>query len=255
MTPFPNRLAGRGLILGILTALVATSPVGAVDGGGAMSTTYYEQETATASAEMLNSTSSALPATLHFSDSTASVQYVAIANDGEKADWLVKMRGLFRTHERVDAIYQMVLILPLPVDAEGRAAFRPSQWSISPREGIEGASVPLIYSGEKVRLKRNRSLERSFLPRLISPSGTLGKLPSLAGSGYDYTLWDTIVRYDPDYGDSVQVFSDFAYTTAAGVPAPDAADERLKAYVITWIPKLDPSIAPFTVRMDVIDPQ
>jgi hypothetical protein len=36
------------------------------------------------------------------------------------------------------------------------------------------------------------------------------------------------------------------------VGAPDALDERLKAYVVTWIPALDPSVPPYAVRLDVV---
>ena len=167
-------------------------------------------------------------------------------------DWTLKVRGLLRSHERIDVVYQMIAVLPVPVDAEGRPAFEPLQWSITPREGSEGASVPLIYSGEKVLLKRNVALEHSLLPNLVG-SGP-DKLPSLAGTGYEYSLWDTIIRYDPSYGDTVQVLADFRYSTDARVAAPDARDDRLKAYVVTWIPTLDPSIPPFAIRMDVRDP-
>ena len=36
--------------------------------------------------------------------------------------------------------------------------------------------------------------------------------------------------------------------------APDPEDERNAAYVITWIPTLDPSVPPFTIRLDVRPP-
>jgi hypothetical protein len=36
--------------------------------------------------------------------------------------------------------------------------------------------------------------------------------------------------------------------------APDPEDERNAAYVITWIPTLDSSVPPFTIRLDVRPP-
>ena len=110
----------------------------------------------------------------------------------------------------------------------------------------------MIYGGEKIALKRNLALEKMLLPGIVGNSND--KLPPLQGTGYDYTLWDTIVSYDPEYGSTIQVFADVAYSTEADVPAPDAADERLKAYVLTWIPGMDPTQAIYTVRMDVQDP-
>jgi hypothetical protein len=122
-----------------------------------------------------------------------------------------------------------------------------------PREGSPAASVALIYSGEKVVLKRSHALERTLLPSLVGPGE--GQLPSLVGTGYGYTFWDAIVRYDPSYGDTLQTFVDFQYTTEGSIAAPDARDERLKAYVVTWIPALDPSVPPFAVRLDVVAPE
>ena len=111
------------------------------------------------------------------------------------------------------------------------------------------SSVPFIYSGEKVVLKRNRSLEKQLLPAITGPG--YDQLPALDGTGYAYTLWDAIIRYDPQYGDTVQAFAQLRYTTDVDVPAPDPTDERLKAYVLTWLPALDPTIPPFAVRLDI----
>ena len=149
----------------------------------------------------------------------------------------------------MDAVYHVIAVLPLPVDPDGRAAFNTRGRGIVPREGSKAASVPLIYGGEKITLKRNVSLEKSFLAGVIG-SG-VGQLPDLLGTGYEYTLWDTIVRYDPSYGDTIQIFADVSYATDEDVAPPDAVDDRLKAYVVTWIPDLDSSVAPFAVRIDV----
>ena len=164
---------------------------------------------------------------------------------------MVKIRGLSRPHERVDSVYQMIAVVPLPIGATGRAAYRPLQWGIAPREGSESASVPLIYGGEKVVLKRNVTLEKALLPNLISDQGDPDALPSLAGTSYEYTLWDAIVLYDLDFGETVQVIADFRYRTDGSVGPPEADDERFKAYVITWIPDLDGSVPPFAVRLDI----
>jgi hypothetical protein len=156
-----------------------------------------------------------------------------------------------RNHERVDAVYDLVLALPVPARYDGIAAFETRQWGIKAREGAPGASVALIYGGEKVTLKRNVALERAWLPTLQgSPDG----LPDLSGTGYMFTLWDTVLRYDPGYGDRLQGLATFTYETGSEVLAPDPRDERNAAYVITWIPTLDPSVPPFTIRLDVRPP-
>ena len=183
--------------------------------------TYYESLVSSASAEVLESSEPGLPTRLWVSDSTASVEY----KRRSETKWRLKLRGLSRSHERVDTVYQMIAVLPLPADG-----FVAKRGGIRPREGTEQASVPLIYGGEKVVLKRNITLERMLLPGLIGNAGD--QLPSLAGTGYDYTLWDTIVRYDGSYGETVQVFANVAYTTDDDVSAPDAADERFKAYAM-----------------------
>jgi hypothetical protein len=251
-----NRFASRALALGIPLAItlpvaLPAPPARAVDGGGFSAPTYYEETLSAAAPEALESKASELPTALHFSDSAATVEYASAATSDGRLEWTLKLRGLLRSHERVDVVYQMIAVLPLPVDLEGKPAFEPLQWAIAPREGVEGASVPLIYSGEKVVLKRNVALERSLLADLVGSGAD--KLPPLSGTGYEYTLWDTIIRYDPEYGDTVQLLADFRYRTDADVAAPDAWDDRLKAYVVTWIPTLDASIAPFAIRMDVRD--
>ncbi len=253
MMSAPHRLP----VIAALVALAFGRPLGgarAIDGTGlSAQTTYYQDVVGTAAPSELESTSPGLPTSLQVSDSTATLQYASTATEDGDLEWTVRVRGLLRNHERVDAVYHMIAVLPVPVDADGRDAFKPLQWGITPREGAPGASVPLIYAGEKLVLKRSRALERTLLPRLVGPDS--GQLPSLDGTGYRYGLWDAIIRYDPGYGDSVQVFTDFRYITGPGVAAPDGRDERLKAYVVTWIPALDPSVAPFAVRMDVRDPE
>ncbi len=214
---------------------------------------YYEQLLTVGSAEALASTEPGLPTTLFLSDSGATASY-ARRERGPLSNWTLEIRGLQRRHERVDAVYQMIAVLPLPVDDRGADAFEAKSLGIYPRRGTGQASAPLIYGGERVVLKRNVALERSLLPGLVGYSSIGDKLPSLQGTGYEYTLWDTIIRYDPNHGDTVQVIADVAYSTSSDVSPPDPADARLKAYVITWIPGMDPRNALFTVRIDIVGP-
>ena len=229
---------------------------GAASGGGGSGATYYQAVVGEAGLEEFLASEPGLPTSLYIIDSDATVTYVVSqpgANEFQQLQWLLKVRGLTRPHEQVDTVYQMIAVLPLPIDASGRAAFTPEGWGIQPREGVEGASVPLIYGGEKVVLKRNVTLEKTLLPNLVGED--LDKLPSLSGTGYAYTLWDAIVRYDPSFGDTVTVLADFRYRTDGSVAPPDPSDDRIKAYVVTWIPDLDASVPPYTVRMDVLDPE
>jgi hypothetical protein len=102
-----------------------------------------------------------------------------------------------------------------------------------------------------VTLKRNGPLEKSWLPVLV---GARDGLPDLAGSGYEWTLWDTIVRYDASAGSSLQGFATLRYRAGRSVIAPDPEDPRNAAYVITWIPALGTAVPPFTLRLDVAAP-
>ena len=120
-------------------------------------------------------------------------------------------------------------------------------WRIEPkRDGTLGAPR-VVYGGDPVTLKRNVPLETAWLPRLVgAPNG----LPDLSRSGYAWTFWDTIVRYDASAGAALEAFATFRYA-ADGALAPDPEDPSNAAYVITWIPTLD-DVAPFTIRLDVI---
>ena len=220
--------------------------------GAATGETYYEGLLGEQGLEAFLAAEPGLPTSVRISDSLATATYV-VGSGGGSVEWRIEIRGVTRPHERVDSVYQMIAVLPLPINSQGRAAFRASQWGISPHEGNEAASVPLIYGGEKVTLKRNVTLEKTLLPNLISESGDPDSLPSLSGTGYAYTLWDAIVLYDPDFGDTVQLIADLRYRTDASVEPPDPSDERFKAYVITWIPDLDISVPPFAIRIDVDD--
>lgn len=235
----------------LAAAILAASPSArAVDGNIAEpDPTYYETTTSS------SFTGTGLPSTLHIVDSTATAAYALGASTRETLEWTLDVRGFLRRHERVDAVYQIVVVLPLPSDSAGGDAFDLLAWGLTPQEGTPGSSVPLVYGGEKVILKRNVTLEETLLPNLIDPSGSEGKLPDLSGTGYKYTLWDAIVRYDAGHGDTVQAFATLRYTTDAAAAPPDAGDDRLQAYVIVWIPTLDPSVAPFTIRMDVVEPE
>jgi hypothetical protein len=155
--------------------------------------------------------------------------------------WKVKVEIRAR-HERVDALYDLVMVLPLPED------FASDGWRIPVNRRVGGEIFPVVYSGERVRLKRNQPLEASWLPLLVgAPQG----LPDLAGTGYRWTLWDTIIRYDESVGNALDGFGVLAYTADGSVTAPDAADPRNAVYLISWIPSLDASIAPLALRIDV----
>ena len=212
--------------------------------------TYYESLLAATGPEDFESTEPGLASRLALHDSSATASYVSGPG---KDSWTLKLRGLDRPHERVDAVYQMIAVLPLPVGADREPAFQTQKIGISVREGSERSSVPLIYGGEKIVLKRNVALEKSLLPGLIGEAYEGDKLPSLEGTGYDYTLWDTIVRHDASHGDTLQVLADVRYSTIGPVAPPDAGDERLKAYVLTWIPGMDPRHPIFAIRIDVVD--
>jgi hypothetical protein len=216
--------------------------------------TYFEAQFESSALAPTANPDDGLPTALHVSDSSATVEYRAGLGESS-VEWQVKLTGLERRHEKVDAVYQVILLLPLPVDADGRDAFTPLEWAITPREGKEGASVPFIYAGEKVTLKRNSALERSLLPGLVEDGGAPDRLPSLAGTGYGYTVWDALIRYDAGYGDTISGWGSFRYSTDVSVAPPDAESDALKAYLITWIPSFDPGIKPFAIRMDVISPE
>lgn len=240
-------------VLIALTAGFIAPPALAIDGLTISGATYQEEVAEgmamQASAEPIEP---GLPTAVQISDSSAHVDYVVKGENGSGIEWKVRLRDLDRTHERIDDIYQLGLALPLPVDEAGNLAFTPRQWKIKIREGTPGSSVPLIYGGENVVLKRNVTLETQLLPGLVGPGGD--QLPDLRGTGYGYTLWDTILGYDPSYGERVQAFANLRYSTGTDVVAPDASDERLKAYILVWIPTLDPSVPPFAIRMDITDP-
>jgi hypothetical protein len=211
--------------------------------------TYYELQLDARGEAPLAAPGDGLPAGLQLSDSPAVARYRPVKQGADGAEWEVTLSGLSRRHERVDAVYQLILALPLPADADGRDAFTALERGIVAREGQPGSAVPLIYGGEKVVLRRNVALERTLLAGIAG--GGANRMPELAGTGYRYTLWDAVLRYDPLYGDKVTGWASLRYATSADVAAPDAADERLKVYLVTWIPGWEPGIKPFAVQIDV----
>jgi hypothetical protein len=240
-------------VAGSVLAPLVADPALAADGGpGSVAPSYYEEVAAGSGPAAGSSGAAGLPAALSVVDAEGGVAYDVLASDAEGTSWQVTLELAGRRHERVDAVYDLVLALPLPADGAGAAAFTPEQWGITPREGSPRASVPLIYSGEKLVLRRNVGLERAWLPQL---AGAADGLPDLAGTGYRFTLWDAIVRYDAGFGDRVQGVATLRYRTAGGVGAPDPADARLAAFLIVWIPELDPTVKPYTVRLDVRSPE
>jgi hypothetical protein len=251
-----NWRRAAGAIASLVGLWLAPTTVAASDGGSSSDPdagTYLVRTLNGASAEALETTDAGVPTALHVEDGLAIAEYRRRPRADGRAGWDLRISGFERNHERIDAVYDIVLVLPLPVDASGRPAFETRQHAITPREGTEDASVPLIYGGEKVTLKRNVSLEKTFLPGLVGDPAK-GRLPSLAGTGYAYTLWDTIVAFDEGFGARVQGWGSFRYDTNAKVPPPDPADPALAAYLITWIPSLRADVRPFALRIDVRPP-
>jgi hypothetical protein len=242
---FACKVASAAQFVG--SAVGLAEPASASD-EGAVQLTYYQQMVGNQPLAALESSSPGVPTALAISDSSATVEYVPTAQPDGSVHWDVLVQGFERNSERVNAVYDMVFVLALPVAPSGAAAFTPLDSAIVPQVGTQTASVPLVYRGEQIALKRNVGLEKSLLPELVGDP-TQGKLPSLAGTGYAYTLWDTIVQYDPGYGPTIQAWASFHYATDTTVSAPVASDPRMKAYLITWIPTLNSNIPPYAVRM------
>lgn len=234
----------------VLTCVIAGAPVlSATRAHGidtlAVAPTYYEQVIGEGSLAELETPSGGLPASLHVLDAEGRVEYRTTRTDGDRVHWTVDLEMEERAHERVDTVYDLILALPLPEE------FAAEQWGIPVREGSKSRSVPFVYGGEKVTLKRNIGLEKAWLPSLV---GAAGSLPDLSGSGYVFTLWDAILRYDPGRGPHLQGIASFSFSTPLGVSAPNPADERLAGYLITWIPTLPSGVPPYTIRIDVRPP-
>jgi hypothetical protein len=249
----PCSFALRAVVFGA-SAFALVAPAGATDGGAAVvSPTYYQQIVGNQSVAAVESASGGVPTSLAIDNSTATVTYVSTTQHDGSILWDVLVQGFQRNTERVDAVYDMVFVLPLPVRPSGTADFTPVDSAIVPQVGTATASVPLVYGNEQIVFKRNVGLEKSLLPGLVGDP-TQGKLPSLAGTGYGYTLWDTIVQYDGSYGPTIQAWASFHYATNTTVSPPVASDPRMKAYLITWIPTLHASIPAYAVRLSFQNP-
>jgi hypothetical protein len=232
----------RAFFLAAATGLAAL-PAWAIDGGFAAQggdESYYE---VTADAESLaaatedGAASGGLPTSLYVVDAQGGVRYRNLGSGG----WEVSVEVAARPHERVDAVYDLVLALPLPLGSKAKA------WRIEPKRDRAADAARVVYGGDPVTLKRNVPLETAWLPKLVgAPNG----LPDLSRSGYAWTFWDTIVRYDASAGTTLQGFATFRYAADRAL-APDPEDSSNAAYVITWIPTLD-DVAPFTIRLDVV---
>ena len=227
-------------------ALLAAGRGSALDGGGFAApepdVSYYEiaiDEQAVASAESTTdaAASGGLPTSLYVVDAEGGVTYRALG-DGA---WEVAVEVAERPHERVDAVYDLVLALPLPIGSKAKT------WRIVPKASSL-SSTAIAYGGEPIVLKRNVPLELSWLPLL---AGAPGGLPDLSRSGYAWTFWDAIVRYDANAGATVQAYGTFRYQADPRVVAPDADNPENAAYVITWIPTLE-AVPPFAIRLDVV---
>jgi hypothetical protein len=252
----------------LAAALLAASPALALDGVGmapppeegallaapqeggsalaADASTYYEQTVASGEVLELGASESAAPAglppALYVVEAAGGVAYRATGAGA----WQVAVEVAERPHERADLVYDLVLALALP------SGFRTHQWRIDVQAGGAGDPVPVVYAGENVTLKRNVPLETSWLPLLV---GAADGLPDVSASGYVWTFWDTIVRYDATAGSTLQGFGRLGYQADASVRAPDPGDPRNAAYVITWVPTLDAAVPPFALRLDVVEPQ
>ena len=245
-----------------VSVLALATAAGAADGGLVEDPEDGElrvPSTGTYYAEQLEASSwrataeAGMPSRLHVAESDAFVEYRALHQDLRRTEWEVRVRNYHRRHESVDAVYDMILVLPLPEDASGDDAFAALDPGIALYEGDERRSAPALYGGREVVLKRNLALERTLLPGLMEGAGTEGKLPNLAGTGYRYTCWDAVVAHDAQFGDSVRGWASLRYGTDGRVTAPDADDDRLSAYWITWIPSLTTEVRPYAVRIDVRD--
>jgi hypothetical protein len=223
-------------------ALLAGAPPPAPEGeplAAAKTESYAADSLARSGAtpeEARSAESGGLPDTLHTLEGEGAASYRQL-DDGR---WKVKVEIAAR-HEQVDALYDLVMALPLP------ETFESESWRIPVNERVGDDVVPVIYSGERVRLKRNQPLEASWLPLIV---GSANGLPDLTGTGYRWTLWDTIIRYDEHAGRTISGFGVFAYTADEAV-APDATDPRNAVYLISWIPSVDASIPPLALRIDV----
>lgn len=204
--------------------------------------TYYESALGGQPLESLETSVGGLPTSLHIDDASGAAWYQAVGDVPDGSLWRLEAEVDERPVERVDAVYDVVVAIPLPVGAESGA-------TLAAREGTAARSVALVYADEKVLLKRNVALERTWIPLL---GGAAGGLPDLSGTGYEFTLWDTILRLDASVGDSLQTRGSLDYTAASGVSGPDPDDPGFGVYIINWIPTLDPGIPPYTLRIDVV---
>jgi hypothetical protein len=232
---------GRAFLL--TAALLCALPARAIDGGFAATaeeTSYYEQTAdpdALAAATADGAASGGLPSALHVVEAKGGVRYRSLGN----GSFEVSIEVASRPHERVDAVYDLVLALPLPLGSKTGA------WRIAPSVDPTPGAPPVVYGGEPVVLKRNVPLESAWLPHLV---GQANGLPDLSRSGLAWTLWDTIVRYDANAGASLQAFGRFRFN-AEGAVVPDPENPDHAAYVITWIPTLE-DVPPFAIRLDVV---
>lgn len=231
------------------SALWASGAAFAIDGAGfvadpGVEQSYYEQAaegaslSPSASATADGAASGGLPTSLYAIDAAGGVTYRSLG----RGAWRVDISVARRPHEHVDAVYDLVLALPLPVGSTS------SEWRIEPKVGSSPKSARVVYGGEAVVLKRNVPLENAWLPLLV---GASNGLPDLSRSGYAWTLWDAIVRYDATAGATLEAFGTFRYSADARVGAPDPENPENAAYVITWIPTLE-GVPPFAIRLDVV---
>jgi hypothetical protein len=205
--------------------------------------TYYEtvsdsEAVAESSLTTDAAASGGLPASLYAIEGAGGVVYRPLGNGA----WEVSVEVAERPHERVDAVYDLVLALPLPLGSKAK------DWRIAVKQSPSSPDA-LVYGGERVQLRRNVPLEQSWLPLLAgAPNG----LPDLSRTGYAWTFWDAIVRYDPAAGATLRAYGTFRYRADERVVAPDAENPDNAAYLVTWIPTLE-AVPPFAIRLDVTE--
>lgn len=242
----------RAVFTGVMCALAAPAIAPATDLGLTVPETYYELVLAGRPVETLASRAAELPTRLAVVDDHETRATYRASENGSEQVWTVVVDGYHKKHERIDAVYQMVIVLPLPVDSQGSDAFTPEEWALRPQKGPEPEAEPVYYHGEPLVYRRAPTLERLWLPLLVGPGP--GHLPPLGDTSYQWTMWDTVVLFDPEHGPEVKGSLRFSYATPHDTPAPDPADDRFAIYLITWIPTLDAVIAPLALRARVQAP-
>lgn len=229
-------------------------PAHGVEGGFLTSeSSYYDDVLGSESLEAFESSQPGLPTALAVDIAEEVLVEYRSTSDEDVLKWELAVDGFRRPHASVVAVYQVVLIVPLPAGDEGQPLWRPLTRAMRPRVSLDPDAPPVLYRGSPVRFRRNVALEKTWLPELVGTDE--GQLPALSGTGYQWTLWDTLLLHDPEHGDEVAGSLQFYYETPKSVAGPDASDQRLGVYLVSWIPKLTHEIAPLAIRASLSPPE